>query len=175
MYLSVCLPLTHIIRLYETLVAEAGMGKYMKKAKITGDVTVMEFSQSSHGVRTRAKTLALQRLQKATLNLCETSYLQLRSRRLEKPQVPIDTRKQQEQQQEENPKESCTKNLNPSTSSLVNAGSALSVPIICSKVVGEEDVGIEASFGESNLALEGRERLISFAMFIPVGVLPHPL
>ncbi|XP_021763457.1 cyclin-dependent kinase inhibitor 3-like [Chenopodium quinoa] len=55
------------------------MGKYMKKGKITGDVAVMEIPQSSSlGVRTRARTLALQPNP-------ELSYLQLRSRRLEKP------------------------------------------------------------------------------------------
>lgn len=52
------------------------MGKYMKKGKITGDVAVMEIPQS--GVRTRARTLALQQNP-------ELSYLQLRNRRLEKP------------------------------------------------------------------------------------------
>ncbi|KAK9726526.1 hypothetical protein RND81_05G221400 [Saponaria officinalis] len=55
------------------------MGKYMKKGKITGDVAVMEIPQpSSLGVRTRARTLALQPNP-------ELSYLQLRNRRLEKP------------------------------------------------------------------------------------------
>ncbi|KAM1576887.1 hypothetical protein ACFX15_032616 [Malus domestica] len=42
------------------------MGKYMKKSKISGSIAVMEVSispQSSLGVRTRAKTLALQKLQ----------------------------------------------------------------------------------------------------------------
>uniref|UniRef100_A0A803MLI9 Cyclin-dependent kinase inhibitor n=1 Tax=Chenopodium quinoa TaxID=63459 RepID=A0A803MLI9_CHEQI len=58
------------------------MGKYMKKGKITGDVAVMEIPQSSSlGVRTRARTLALQPNP-------ELSYLQLRSRRLEKPLPP---------------------------------------------------------------------------------------
>ncbi|XP_038713563.1 cyclin-dependent kinase inhibitor 3-like isoform X2 [Tripterygium wilfordii] len=64
------------------------MGKYMKKSKIKGDVAVMEV-----GVRTRAKTLALQRLLQSqspsplvdSSSLC---YLQLRSRRLEKPVPP---------------------------------------------------------------------------------------
>ncbi|XP_038970919.1 cyclin-dependent kinase inhibitor 5-like isoform X3 [Phoenix dactylifera] len=67
------------------------MGKYMKKDKITGEVAVMEVPhQSSHGVRTRAKTLALQRLQKP--NPDPASYLELRSRRLEKPFVAATAR-----------------------------------------------------------------------------------
>ncbi|CAA2958427.1 cyclin-dependent kinase inhibitor 3-like isoform X1 [Olea europaea subsp. europaea] len=65
----------------------------MRKAKIGGDVSVMELSQSTPGVRTRAKTLALQRLQSsftaatASQSNLESCYLQLRSRRLEKPVI----------------------------------------------------------------------------------------
>lgn len=57
------------------------MGRYMRKTK-SGESAVMELSsqQSTIGVRTRAKTLALQRLQSDS-----SSYLELRSRRLEKP------------------------------------------------------------------------------------------
>ncbi|KAJ6831806.1 cyclin-dependent kinase inhibitor 5-like [Iris pallida] len=56
------------------------MGKYMKKTK-NSDSSLMEASSSSPlvGVRTRAKTLALSRLHQTS-----SSYLQLRSRRLEK-------------------------------------------------------------------------------------------
>ncbi|KAK4366189.1 hypothetical protein RND71_014069 [Anisodus tanguticus] len=74
------------------------MGKYLRKAKITGDVAVMDVSQSTLGVRTRARTLALQRLQSSSTTTpppsssssssSDTSYLQLRSRRLEKPKNP---------------------------------------------------------------------------------------
>lgn len=71
----------------------------MKKSKLSGDIAVMEVSrQSSPGLRTRAaKTLALQRLNKSSSQsavasspravLSSSSYLQLRSRRLEKPPV----------------------------------------------------------------------------------------
>ncbi|KAJ0581241.1 putative cyclin-dependent kinase inhibitor domain-containing protein [Helianthus annuus] len=69
------------------------MGKYLRKPKLTTDVVAhMDLSQSSLGVRTRAKTLALQKLQAAGITQstpperhCELSYLQLRSRKLEKP------------------------------------------------------------------------------------------
>ncbi|KAK4266488.1 hypothetical protein QN277_027399 [Acacia crassicarpa] len=65
------------------------MGKYMRKAKTSGDVAVMDVSQSSSfGVCTRAKTLALQKSQSQSTS---GSYLQLRSRRLEKPPVLIPT------------------------------------------------------------------------------------
>lgn len=76
------------------------MGKYMKKAKGAGEVAVMEVSQSSSlGVRTRARTrtLALQKKENKapsappkSSNICSighlqtTSYMELRSRRLEK-------------------------------------------------------------------------------------------
>lgn len=90
------------------------MGKYIRKAKAAGELAVMEATQSSLGVRTRAKTLASQRLQKsppaaaaAAANPQATpppppppppappatassgSYLQLRSRRLPKPPILV--------------------------------------------------------------------------------------
>ncbi|KAK8521743.1 hypothetical protein V6N12_066329 [Hibiscus sabdariffa] len=86
----------------------------MKKSKITGDIAVMEVShQSTMGSRTRAaKTLALQRLSKTTppssgspahgvgLNsdVSSFSYLQLRSRRLEKSASPVSSKMKQRQQ-----------------------------------------------------------------------------
>lgn len=79
------------------------MGKYMKKAKGAGEVAVMEVSQSSSlGVRTRARTrtLALQKKENTappvtskSSKMCSvghlqtTSYMELRSRRLEKVSV----------------------------------------------------------------------------------------
>lgn len=88
------------------------MGKYIRKAKAAGELAVMEATQSSLGVRTRAKTLASQRLQKsppatatatapataqpptpppppAAAASCSGSYLQLRSRRLPKPPILV--------------------------------------------------------------------------------------
>ncbi|CAD5334364.1 unnamed protein product [Arabidopsis thaliana] len=74
------------------------MGKYMKKSKITGDISVMEVSKAtapSPGVRTRAaKTLALKRLNSSAADSAlpndSSCYLQLRSRRLEKPSSLIE-------------------------------------------------------------------------------------
>lgn len=80
------------------------MGKYIRKAKAAGELAVMEATQSSLGVRTRAKTLASQRLQKshpapsaaapqppppAPATASSGSYLQLRSRRLPKPPIVV--------------------------------------------------------------------------------------
>lgn len=88
------------------------MGKDMRKAKTTGEVAVMEVpNQSSGGVRTRAKTLALQRLQKPTAD--PASYLELRSRRLEKPFVATADRA----------KEACKEKVNPGPKSSPHASS----------------------------------------------------
>ncbi|CAK7328467.1 unnamed protein product [Dovyalis caffra] len=84
------------------------MGKYMRKANTTSDVAVMDLT---HGVRTRAKTLALKKQQGMKLHASSAShpsspagYLQLRSRRLEKKTPPIpslhhDSPRRQQQRQ----------------------------------------------------------------------------
>ncbi|CAL9133708.1 cyclin-dependent kinase inhibitor 4-like [Musa acuminata AAA Group] len=60
------------------------MGKYLRKAKVSGEAAVMEVSHhSSLGVRTRARSLAA-----ATGQDSSSAYLELRSRRLEKPLSP---------------------------------------------------------------------------------------
>ncbi|CBI17323.3 unnamed protein product, partial [Vitis vinifera] len=113
----------------------------MRKAKARGEVAVMEVSQPCLGVRTRAKTLALERLQKSRprpsppqsppqQQASSSSYLQLRSRRLLKPPIlspAVDLLKlgKEEQILEDN-----------------NAN----------------DLGIEASFGENVLDFEARDR-----------------
>ncbi|CAK9183248.1 unnamed protein product, partial [Ilex paraguariensis] len=126
------------------------MGKCMRNDKITGGVAVMEVSQASLGVRTRAKTLALQRLQSTTKSPTplplnpESCYLRLRSRRLEKCPLLTDTRRQLQEQQKSTPKGSCRgnpeKNLHANFDSRAssrlrmssgNAGSVGSVSIIC--------------------------------------------
>lgn len=157
------------------------MGKYMRKAKITGDIAVMELvSQSSLGVRTRAKSLALQRLQSTTTTPPplppppnpESSYLQLRSRRLEKvPPSLNDPKRRQSTLKHE------ISNPNPSSRlRSINSGSVGSVSISCSKdeegfirefttraskeddTEDYNDLNVEPSFGENNLDFEGRER-----------------
>jgi len=66
------------------------MGKYMRKGKVSGEVAVMEVPGGALlGVRTRSRTLALQRAQrppdKGEADDAAGEYLELRSRRLEKP------------------------------------------------------------------------------------------
>ncbi|OVA01603.1 Cyclin-dependent kinase inhibitor [Macleaya cordata] len=142
------------------------MGKYMRKAKVTGEVAVMEVAQSTIGVRTRAKTLAIQRLQKtSTTESNETdnsgsSYFQLRSRRLEKPPLLVvtkDSSKKQQQQQQQQPKESCKKSpsskLRTSPRFSVNSGS-----VSLSSCKNKEESKDEASFGENILEIEERDR-----------------
>ncbi|KAL3328334.1 hypothetical protein AABB24_035793 [Solanum stoloniferum] len=110
------------------------MGKYLRK---TGDVM-----ESSLGVRTRARTLALQRLQSSSStpppppplsSASDSCYLQLRSRRLHKPPTPIP-----------NPE-----NLNSHPES-VSVGS---VSITHKGWVAEDEI----SFGENNLDSEHRD------------------
>lgn len=133
------------------------MGKYMKKTKmITGEVAVMDVAahQSLLGVRTRARTLALQRLQKLppTEEHEEeegeekeeeaeapppSSYLQLRSRRLEKPK----------------PKDS-----NPNPRSRANSGSTGSARSCWDDPSLEPDAAVEVSFGDNVLEAEARDR-----------------
>lgn len=64
------------------------MGKYMKKAKMAGDVAAMDVSQPPLGVRTRARTLAARQKGGSSPAAAASCYLQLRSRRLLKHVVP---------------------------------------------------------------------------------------
>ncbi|KAL5542571.1 hypothetical protein UlMin_010281 [Ulmus minor] len=157
------------------------MGKYMRKAKAAGEVAVMEVSQaSSLGVRTRAKTLALKRLQKSLAAspaaASSDGYLQLRSRRLEKPPIIVSSHEGKRQRQ--GAKLGCVQNprANPKGASrlrvnLGDSGSRGSVSLQpeVKDTMGEEkevlgsckngDLGVEeASFGENVLEFEGRER-----------------
>lgn len=166
------------------------MGKYIRKSKATGEVAVMDVSQSPLGVRTRAKTLALQRLTKSSQSGAASpalpnsgSYLQLRSRTLEKPPTLVATR--EPRRPKTAPKKSSIRNPNSSISpkprprlrvGSTDSVSVDSVSICClknqevgSEKVGREDDirkndgnyddgGIEASLGENVLEFEGRER-----------------
>ena len=136
------------------------MGKYMKKSKIAGDIAVMEVSNQST-FRTRvAKTLALQRLQKTTPSrsppqviastpyVSSFSYLQLRSRRVEKLSLPVSNETKQKQQGKEI---SCREEKKKSEGCFgKNRDMVVGVGLCC-----ETD---EASFGENNLDFELRDR-----------------
>lgn len=187
------------------LISEAGervlerereMGRYMKKSKAVGKVALFELThaQSFSGVRTRAKTLALQRLRRSAEEACcggdRGSYLQLRSRRLQKPPIGLDSRRQKSPPKESNSSPSPNSKQNQSTrpSSRLRQGcSANSVsvnkeekecldgvkkenflPEKCGAFEGNEnnvnntagDAADEASFGENLPEFEGRERWV---------------
>ncbi|KAK6143998.1 hypothetical protein DH2020_020818 [Rehmannia glutinosa] len=121
------------------------MGKYTRKAKMTVDVAVMDVSQSYLGVRTRAKTLALQRLQSTTAaarppSKPDACYLELRSRRLEKPM---------QQQNSRIVRHGC--GCRGDEGSGIGGGVEFFGPGTISGSIGGENLGIEASFGENNL------------------------
>ncbi|KAL6505316.1 hypothetical protein OROGR_025133 [Orobanche gracilis] len=149
------------------------MGKYIRKPKTTSDVAIKDISQFSHGVRTRAKTLALQRLHaSATVDSSETpkpDFLELRSRRLEKP--PLIRKNLQNSRKTPAPKQGFVSRgkegpqFGSSTEKPCSEPPAF--PIQTPKEVGGRferlkggseigDSEIEASLGENNLDSEAR-------------------
>ncbi|KAL8092868.1 cyclin-dependent kinase inhibitor 3-like [Apium graveolens] len=141
------------------------MGKYMRKAKVTSDIAVMELSQSSLGVKTRAKTLALQKLEAANSIQDSSCYLQLRNRRLEKTNDAVKTLKS-------GAKESFKQNPDGNLKDLEGKSRRLNSGHVGSESGRDEkgcengrnedagcfDLGVEASFGENNLEFDARER-----------------
>ncbi|KAL7126815.1 hypothetical protein ABFS83_14G211600 [Erythranthe nasuta] len=132
------------------------MGKYTRKAKVTVGVALMDVSQSHLGVRTRAKTLALQRLQSTAAAADAPSpppskpdpcYLELRSRRLEKSM-----------QQDNSPtfRNSC--GCRGEKDPEIGKDEEYALPSFASGPIEEEDLSIETSFGENNLDFETRAR-----------------
>ncbi|KAG0492001.1 hypothetical protein HPP92_005063 [Vanilla planifolia] len=117
----------------------------MRKAKTGGDFTVMEVSpHTSFGVRTRAKTLALQRLQNTSPTTEDSlSYLQLRSRRLEKVLQPMD--------KPEACKEAVRSSPIPNPSSSASAGmgtvfgGATAEPLVCPTIPNSVSVVLLSS------------------------------
>ncbi|KAJ9154024.1 hypothetical protein P3X46_027403 [Hevea brasiliensis] len=172
------------------------MGKYMRKVKTTGEVAVMDLSL---GVRTRAKTLALQRQARvpasppqpppvpsqSPLPVSSSGYLQLRSRRLVK--LPIIVHDSKRQKHGHNIEAQNPNNSNSMAGSRVQVGSTDSGANGSGQkrevnrenkeeeiqeepseddhnnnndndINESKDLGIEASFGENVLDIEGRER-----------------
>ncbi|KAE8658452.1 Cyclin-dependent kinase inhibitor 5 [Hibiscus syriacus] len=143
------------------------MGKYIRKAKTAGEVAVMEVSQASLGVRTRAKTLALQRLQKSSASPPATiasaqskgdgSYLQLRSRRLKKPPVVVhhhDSKRHKQQQQTQqrgSKKDNSGENLNPSSNSRVRVVGGTDSEKKKEGGVGSQGIAQEEDNGNDNV------------------------
>ncbi|XP_042975382.1 uncharacterized protein LOC122306893 isoform X1 [Carya illinoinensis] len=167
------------------------MGKCMKKLKIAGDVAViMESSHSPHaasiGVCTRAKLLALQRLQKTTLlpavapnpDASSLSFLQLRSRRrLQKPPL---FRKQQLHQHQLQPTQRCRERPSPRPNSRPRVGRVEEEEQGCVGAFpkGNEsedsiDFGVEASFG---MELDGGDSFLEIftLSLVTFGVIQQP-
>ncbi|XP_074582009.1 cyclin-dependent kinase inhibitor 4-like [Curcuma longa] len=109
------------------------MGKYMRKARLTGDVALVELAsyQPSIGVRTRARALAAASATASAPQDSSLAYLELRSRRLEKTLSPPHSFKPKVTP----PKESSTIKANPGISPLN---------------VGTLNSGREGSFGSRN-------------------------
>ncbi|CAK9174316.1 unnamed protein product [Ilex paraguariensis] len=133
------------------------MGKFMRKSKTTGERALVE---ASLGVRTRAKTLALRRLKKSAAAPLSTaaavadsdgSYLQLRSRRLEKPQIVvanIDAKRQRQHPKQSNlpnpRQEKVNQNPSSKTSSRLRVGSSAN----------------SGSFGEENGCMQAGDKMV---------------
>ncbi|EOA13970.1 hypothetical protein CARUB_v10027095mg [Capsella rubella] len=131
------------------------MGKYMKKSKTTGKIGVMEPSEpTTMGVRTRAaKTLALKRLNSSSaadsaLPDDSSCYLQLRSRRLEKPFSLIEPKQ---------PPKVLKSGIKESRVDSVNSVDSVPVAQSCN---GDEcfdnSVSAQVSCGENSLDFESR-------------------
>ncbi|MFS7916400.1 putative cyclin-dependent kinase inhibitor [Helianthus anomalus] len=133
------------------------MGKYMRrKNKTSGEVSLMEVP-SLNGVLTRAKTLALQNASVSSVGA--GSYIQLRSRRLVKPNL---VKKQ---------KVMCVDSVNPRKFGVADSvklevdSSNVKVNLVNSveKLGEKEDIcreigDEEGSIGENMVEIEGRER-----------------
>lgn len=143
------------------------MGKYMRKAKTTaGEVAVMEVTQSSPlGVRTRAKTLALQKATSVGAG-GSGSYLQLRSRRLEKPAALVnETSRRRRRRMKENSRARERSRGKKNVDEVDEEKKTDDVAAAAAAFEDEEEedndeknLDIEASFGENALESEARGR-----------------
>ncbi|RRT80699.1 hypothetical protein B296_00016751 [Ensete ventricosum] len=156
----------------------SGMARYARKARVGGEAAVADAAhqQSSLGVHTRAKTLALKRLQESS-PADAYSYLQLRSRRLQK-RLPAPSSVRSRAAAKNTPSINPNSDPTPKFSSNppVNSESVASVSMRnrCLKKAtpsseaaaavreasSKDDAGSEASFGENVLELEA-SRLVS--------------
>lgn len=117
----------------------------MRKGKVSGEVAVMEVPGGALlGVRTRSRTLALQRAQrpldKGDAEDAAGEYLELRSRRLEKPH------------KEQHPPPPPPLAPAPATKRGAGRKAAAAAP----HALAEDDV--EVSFGENVLDFDSMER-----------------
>lgn len=131
----------------------------MRKAKLSGEVAVMEVAahQPSLGVRTRARALAAG--QDSSL-----AYLELRSRRLEKPLPPAPASKTKAP-----PKDTPDSSRNPRLSSqkVSRSPTSNSGTRRCYEKGGGASPDVEVSLGENVLEAESRERWVLAGIFTP--------
>ncbi|KAK4725889.1 hypothetical protein R3W88_030806 [Solanum pinnatisectum] len=144
------------------------MGKYMRKrkTKTTGEVVAV-LDVSPLGVRTRAKTLALKRLQKSSSgggdggDVGGGCYLQLRSRRLEKPLVGFE-RKRRKHPLKESKRQNRSLRVREMKGESWNSGSVEGEEERKEEVHVQEnqkEIDNNGSFeGENLLEFDGRER-----------------
>ncbi|KAH7573053.1 hypothetical protein JRO89_XS03G0058200 [Xanthoceras sorbifolium] len=138
------------------------MGKYMRKTKTAAEVAVMDVSQSSLGVRTRAKTLALRKSSSSASPVPGgASYLQLRSRRLVKPPLLLNY---SSRRPKHNSNASSRNRVRGSPTDSGSRGSGRKSEIDKEEEIEVEehnskdgDLVVEASFGENVLDTEPRE------------------
>ncbi|WOL06157.1 cyclin-dependent kinase inhibitor 5-like [Canna indica] len=136
------------------------MGKYMRKAKLSGEVAVMEVAahQPSLGVRTRARALAAA----AAAQDSSLAYLELRSRRLEKPLPSVAASKPKGGPPKEVPKSDATPrftSLKAGRAPTSNSGSAGTLRTRrCSEKGDDASLDVEVSCAENVPEPESRER-----------------
>uniref|UniRef100_A0A0E0CUX4 Cyclin-dependent kinase inhibitor n=1 Tax=Oryza meridionalis TaxID=40149 RepID=A0A0E0CUX4_9ORYZ len=128
------------------------MGKYMRKGKVSGEVAVMEVGGALLGVRTRSRTLALQRTTSSQKPPekgegdpgagagAGAEYLELRSRRLEKPPPHTPPAKEKE------------------TARRASSAAAVRMPPAVPQAAEEFEAEVEVSFGDNVLDLDNMER-----------------
>ncbi|RRT79666.1 hypothetical protein B296_00025013, partial [Ensete ventricosum] len=136
------------------------MGKYIRKAKVSGELAVMEVShQSTLGVRTRARALAA-----AAAKDSSRGYLELRSRRLEKPLPPPSVCKPSKDTPRPNPNPNSEPNPRVSSQKFSSSSIAYSGPLgsvstrRCSVAAAETPADAEVSFGENILEADALDR-----------------
>lgn len=129
------------------------MGKYIKKSKIAGDVSVKDISYPTNTISSRtraAKNLALHRLRSHSTSPSNDPdsfhYLQLRSRRLVKLPLLSDSRKQQQCDNESQTRR------NPRVKSIPAKKSEPETTVIVTET--EED----CNFGDKGLNFESENR-----------------
>lgn len=142
----------------------------MKKAKPKGELSLVDSTTATtttttyFGVRTRAKTLALQKSQPQQPDLSPSSgsYLQLRSRRLHKPPISQHSSKRPKPQNPKSPIPSSTTTLRLASS---QHDAHTQQQQQQEKSPHQNPDAEEASFGENVLDFEGRERWVFLRFF----------